>query len=94
MYFYEHNLSFSNILLVLLSDGEFSTEPIVADLKINSDAIIAAFLKARSQAHAMPLPQQVEDLLQVYKHELTELVKSENGAHFNAASVSTEQLEF
>ena len=36
LYFYEHNLSFSNVLLILLSDEEFSTEPIVTDLKTKS----------------------------------------------------------
>jgi hypothetical protein len=29
----------------------------------------------------------------VYKCELTELVRPDNGAHFNAASVSAKQLE-
>ena len=81
LYFYERNLSFSDILLTLLSDGEFSTEPIVTDLKIKSDAIIAALSKTK------------QDLVQVYKRELTELVRPDNGAHFNAASVSAEQLE-
>jgi hypothetical protein len=42
LYFYECNLSFSDILLTLLSDVEFSTEPVVHDLKIKSDAIVAA----------------------------------------------------
>ena len=50
LYFYEHNLSFSNVLLILLSDEEFSTEPIVTDLKTKSDAIIAALLKTPSHA--------------------------------------------
>jgi hypothetical protein len=89
LYFYEHNLSFSDILLTLLSNGEFSTEPIVTDLKIKSDAIIAALLKTTT--HAMPHTQQ--DLVQEYKCELTELVRPDNGAHFNAASVSAKQLE-
>lgn len=39
------------------------------------------------------MPHTQPDLVQVYKHKLMELVKPENGAHFNAASVSTEQLE-
>jgi hypothetical protein len=81
LYFDERNLSFSDILLTLLSDGEFSTEPIVTDLKMKSHAIIAALSKTQ------------QDLVQVYKRELTELVRPDNGAHFNAASVSTEQLE-
>jgi hypothetical protein len=89
LYFYECNLSFSDILLTLLSDIEFSTEPVVHDLKIKSDAIVAALLK--TQARAMPHTQQ--DLMLVYKHELTELVRPDNGAHFNAASVSAKQLE-
>ena len=46
--------AFSNVLLILLSDEEFSTEPIVADLKIKSDAIIAALLKTPSHAWAIP----------------------------------------
>ncbi|KAF8240012.1 hypothetical protein L208DRAFT_1374461 [Tricholoma matsutake] len=77
------------ILLTLLSDGEFSTEPIVTDLKIKSDAIIAALLKTMTRA----TPHTQQDLVQVYKHELTELVRPDNGAHFNAANVSAEQLE-
>jgi hypothetical protein len=89
LYFYERNLSFSDILLTLLSDVEFSTEPVVHDLKIKSDAIVAALLK--TQAHTTPHTQQ--NLLLVYKRELTELVRPDNGAHFNAASVSAEQLE-
>jgi hypothetical protein len=89
LYFYKRNLSFSDILLTLLSDVEFSTEHVVHDLKIKSDAIVAALLK--TQARAMPHTQQ--DLMLVYKRELTELVRPDNGAHFNAASVSAEQLE-
>ena len=81
LYFHERNLSFSDILLTLLSDGDFSTEPIVTDLKMKSDAIIAALSKTK------------QDLVQVYKRELTELVRPDNGAHFNAASVSAKQLE-
>jgi hypothetical protein len=87
LYFYKHNLSFSDILLTFLSDVEFSTEPIVHDLKIKSDAIVAALLK--TQACAIPHTQQ--DLMLVYKRELTELVRPDNGAHFKA-SVSAEQL--
>ena len=59
---------------------------IVTDLKIKFDAIIAALLKTMTHATQ-------QDLLQVYKCELTELVRPDNGAHFNASSVSTEQLE-
>lgn len=93
LYFYEHNLSFSNVLLILLSDEEFSTEPIVTDLKTKSDAIIAALLKTPSRARAIPHWHTQENLVQVYKRELTELVRPDNGAHFNASSVSNEQLE-
>lgn len=34
-----------------------------------------------------------QDLAQVYKHEILELVGLDNGTHFDATSVSTEQLE-
>jgi hypothetical protein len=88
LYFYKCNLSFSDILLTLLSDVEFSTEPVVHDLKIKSDAIVAALLK--TQACAMPYTQQ--DLMLVYKRKLTELVRPDNGAHFNAASEGTVSL--
>ena len=67
--------------MTLLSDREFLTEPIITNLKMKSNAIIAALSKTQ------------QDLVQVYKHELTELVRPDNGAHFNAASVSAEQLE-
>jgi hypothetical protein len=70
------------VLSTLLSDVEFSTEPVVHDLKIKSDAIVAALLK--TQACATPHTQQ--DLMLVYKCELTELVRPDNGAHFNAVS--------